>query len=51
MPHVCPYFDMERKKCKLYDTYQSDFAIKEYCLGPYWDSFKNCPNYIAKKNQ
>lgn len=46
---LCPYFDLERKVCKLWDTYQGDYTIKTYCVGPYWDSFKRCPNYESKK--
>ena len=45
----CPYYDAERKKCRLWDTYQSDYAIATYCRGPYWDSYKKCANYEIKK--
>ena len=45
----CPYFDEERKKCTLWDTYQTEYVIKEYCFGPYFDSYKRCPNYEKKK--
>ena len=45
----CPYYDPSNKKCKLYDTYQSDYQITTYCRGPYWDSYKNCANYMTKK--
>ena len=49
MDHKCPYFDRERRKCTLWDTYQSDYIIKEHCLGPDWDSFTKCANYEIKK--
>lgn len=45
---MCPYYDEERKKCKLWDTYQSMYNINTYCMGPYWDSYRKCPNYEAK---
>lgn len=46
---ICPYFDGERKKCKLWDTYQSDYQVDTYCMGEYWDSYKKCANYESKK--
>ena len=46
---LCPYYDEERKKCKLWDTYQDDYIIKTYCRGEYWDSYKKCANYEIKK--
>ena len=46
---MCPYYDSSRKKCKLWDTYQSDYTIKEHCDGPYSDSYKKCANYESKK--
>ena len=42
---VCPYFDIKEKKCTLWKTYQSNYNIEKYCLGPNSDSFKDCPNY------
>lgn len=46
---MCPYYDAERKKCKLWDTYQESYIISTYCMGPYWDSYKKCTNYEVKK--
>ena len=46
---MCPYYDAERKKCKLWDTYQDSYIICTYCMGPYWDSYKKCANYETKK--
>ena len=45
---ICPFFDPSTRKCKLWDTYQSNFCIQEYCLGPYSDSYTKCPNYKSK---
>jgi hypothetical protein len=42
-------YDEDRKKCKLWDTYQSDYIISTHCLGPYSDSCKKCTNYEQKK--
>lgn len=47
--YKCPYYDEDRKKCKLYDTYQGSYEISTYCLGQYSDSYKRCPNYEQKK--
>lgn len=44
-----PYYDDQRKKCNLWDTYQSDYQISTYCRGPYYDSWKKCENYQSKK--
>ena len=44
---MCPYYDSVNKKCKLWDTYQSDYAISEYCLSYAWES--KCPNYRSKR--
>lgn len=46
---LCPYYDEERKKCKLWDTYQSDYIISTYCRGSNYDSWKKCENYQSKK--
>ena len=45
---ICPFFDATTRKCKLWNTTQSDYCIKEYCLGPYKDSHTKCPNYKDK---
>ena len=47
--YLCPYYDESRKKCKLWDTYQSEYQISTYCNGSYWDSYKKCANYEQKK--
>ncbi len=41
----CPYFNMEERKCMLWKTYQDNYIIELYCLGPYPDSYTNCANY------
>ena len=47
--YKCPYYDEDRKQCKLWDTYQSDYVISTHCLGTYSDSYKKCANYEQKK--
>ena len=41
---ICPHYDAYNKCCKLYDTYQSDYQIQEYCTSGNWG---RCPNYQA----
>ncbi|MBR4864455.1 MAG: hypothetical protein IKU07_07755 [Oscillospiraceae bacterium] len=43
---MCPYYDPNTKKCRLWDTYQTDYAISAYCLSYNWEM--NCPNYRKK---
>ncbi len=46
--YICPYFDPSTKKCKLWDTYQSDYIVCTYCQASYSDQYKKCENYIKK---
>ena len=33
--YMCPYYDPERRKCRLWATYQSDYQLRTYCLSDY----------------
>ena len=41
---MCPYYDAYNKRCKLYDTSQSDYQIQTYCITL---DFGRCANYQA----
>lgn len=46
--YICPYYDAANKKCKLWDTYQSDYIVTTYCVANYSDQYKKCANYEQK---
>lgn len=46
--YMCPYYDPDRRKCKLWDTYQSDYQIRTYCCSDYMGYFRKCANYEEK---
>ena len=46
--YICLFFDPATKKCKLWDTYQSDYSISTYCCTNYPDSCRKCPNFREK---
>jgi hypothetical protein len=41
---MCPYYDAYGKRCKLYDTHQTDYQIQAYCTSGEWGK---CANYQA----
>lgn len=39
---MCPHYDAYSKRCKIYDTSQSDNQIRTRCITL---EFGRCPNY------
>ena len=41
---MCPYYDKDRKICKIYKTTQNDYNERAYCQECSY-SYTDCPNY------